>query len=103
MAKEIEKNIDIPHGISVSIGILSMGLMQDIDIKDILKALDKLKIFENANQYGLTKKIIEKSFISLKVRKDRYSIINRYENDNIYKTIILNKLLEIIDKEMKIC
>ena len=103
MAKEIEKNIEVPHGISVSIGILSMGLMQGRDIKEVLTAIDKLKVFENANQYGLTKKIIEKSFMSLKIRKDRYSIINRYENDNKYKTMILNKLLEIIDKEMKIC
>lgn len=103
MAKEIEKNIDVPHGISVSIGIFSMGLMQDREIKDVLKAIDKLKVLEKANQYGLTKKIIEKSFMSLKIRKDRYSIINRYENDDEYKTKILNKLFEIIDKEMKIC
>ena len=103
MAKEIEKNIDIPHGISVSIGILSMGLMQNRNIRDISKAINKLKVFENANQYGLTKRIIEKSFLNLKVRKDRYSIVNRYENDNEYKTEILNKLLRMIDEEIDIC
>lgn len=100
MAKEIEKNIEIPHGISVSVGILTMGLMQNRNIKDILKAINKLKVFENANQYKLTKKIIEKSFMNLKVRRNRYSIINRYENNNNYKAKILNKLLEIIDKDI---
>ena len=103
MAKEIEKNIDIPHGISVSVGILSMGLMQNRNIRDILNAINKLKVLGKANKYGLTKEIIEKSFMSLNVRKDRYTIINRYKDNNDYKKRILNKLLKIIDKELKIC
>ena len=96
MAKEIEKNIDIPHGISVSVGILSMGLMQNRNIKDILKAINKLKVFEKANQYGLTKKIIEKSFLELKPREDRYTIINRYKKSKKIKEEILGEIFKAI-------
>ena len=96
MAKEIEKNIDIPHGISVSVGILSMGLMQNRNITDILKAINKLKVFEKANQYGLTKKIIEKSFFELEPREDRYTIINRYKKDENLKKEILGEFFKVI-------
>ena len=75
MAKEIERNIDIPHGISVSIGILIMGIMQKRNINDILKVINKLKIFDNASKFGLNNEIIKKCFLNLKPRIDRYKKI----------------------------
>ena len=78
-------------------------ILANRNIEDILNAINKLKVLEKANKYGLTKEIIEKSFMNLNVRKDRYTIINRYKNDNEHKKRILNKLLKIIDKEIKIC
>lgn len=101
MAKEIEKNIDVPHGMSVSVGILSMGLMQNRNIKDILKAINKLKVFDKADQYGLTKKIIEKSFFELEPREDRYTIIDRYVQKIKYKEKIINKLFKIMEKGIR--
>lgn len=103
LAKEIERRINVPHGMSVSIGILVMGLMQNRDILDIMKAIKKLNIFEKANKYGLDKAIIEKSFIDLKPRVDRYSIANRYENKIEEKQKILKELYNIIDGEIKLC
>ena len=102
-AKEIERRISIPHGMSVSIGILVTGLMQGRDVLDILKAIKKLNIFGQINKYGLNKEIIEKSLIELKPREDRYSIVNRYENRIDEKYKILKELYNIIDGEIEIC
>lgn len=103
LAKEIERRINIPHGISVSIGILIMCLMQGRDILDILKAIKKLNVFGQVNKYGLNKDIIEKSFIELKPREDRYSIVNRYEDKIDEKYKILKELYNIIDGEIELC
>lgn len=101
-AKEIERRINIPHGMSVSIGILVMGLMQDRDVLDILKAIKKLNVFGQVNKYGLNKEIIKKSLIDLKPREDRYSIVNRYENKLNERYKILKKLYNIIDGEIEL-
>ncbi len=102
-AKEIERKINIPHGMSVSIGILIMGLMQGRDVLDILKAIKKLNVFGQVNKYGLNKDIIEKSFIELRPREDRYSIVNRYEDKIDEKYEILRELYNIIDGEIELC
>ena len=102
-AKEVERRINIPHGMAVSIGILVMGLMQGRDVIDILKAIKKLNIFGKVNKYGLNKDIIEKSLIELKPRADRYSIVNRYENKIGEKYKILKELYNIIDGEIQLC
>lgn len=102
MAKEIERNIDIPHGISVSVGILTMALMQNRGIKEVLNAIKKMHIFDNSIKFGLNKDIIEKSLLNLKIRKDRYTIVNRYVNDDKYKMKVIYKLFKIIDKELNI-
>ncbi len=102
-AKEVERRINIPHGMAVSIGILVMGLMQGRDVIDILKAIKKLNIFGKVNKYGLNKDIIEKSLIELKPRADRYSIVNRYENKIDEKYKILKELYNIIDGEIQLC
>ena len=103
MAKEIERRINVPHGMAASIGILTVGLMQNRDILEIIKVIKKLKIFEKADKYGLNKEIIEKCFIDLKSREDRYSIVNRYENKIEEKQKILKKLYSIIDGEIELC
>lgn len=103
MAKEIERIINVPHGMSVSIGILAMGLMQKRDISEIVKVIKKLNIFEKADKYGLNKEIIEKSFINLKPREERYSIVNTYENKIKEKQKTLKKLYSIIDGEIELC
>lgn len=96
MAKEIEKRIDIPHGMSVSVGILIMALLQNREIKGILNAIKKMKILENSYKFGMSKSIIEKSFLELEPRNDRYTIINRHINDREIKGKILDNFFKII-------
>lgn len=103
MAKEIERRIEIPHGMSVSVGIIIIGLLQNREINGILNAIKKMNIFENSNKYELSKEIIEKSFLELEPRVDRYTIINRYKKDIEYRKKIIKEFFEIIDKEYKIC
>lgn len=99
MAKEIERRIDIPHGISVSTGILVMSLMQNRDIKNILTAMGKMKIFQNNSKYRLTKEIIEQSFWALEPRIDRYTVIDRCANDKEFKQKVISKFFEIVDRK----
>lgn len=103
MAKEIERRIDIPHGMSVSVGIMIMTLLQNREVNGILNAIKKMNIFENSYKYGLSKEIIEKSFLELEPRVDRYTIVNRYKEDIDYRKKIIKEFFEIIDKEYKIC
>lgn len=103
MAKEIERRIDIPHGMSVSVGIMTMTLLQNREVNGILDAIKKMNIFENSYKYGLSKEIIEKSFLELEPRVDRYTIVNRYKEDIDYRKKIIKEFFEIIDKEYKIC
>lgn len=103
MAKEIERRIDIPHGMSVSVGIMIMTLLQNREVNGILDAIKKMNIFKNSYKYGLSKEIIEKSFLELEPRVDRYTIVNRYKEDIDYRKKIIKEFFEIIDKEYKIC
>lgn len=103
MAKEIERRIDIPHGMSVSVGIMIMTLLQNREVNGILDAIKKMNIFKNSYKYGLSKEIIEKSFLELEPRADRYTIVNRYKEDIDYRKKIIKEFFEIIDKEYKRC
>lgn len=97
MAKEIERNIDIPHGMSVSIGILLMSVLQKRFSYIIYNAILKMKIFENCQRYGLSKDIVEKCFFDLVPRGDRYSIINRYYKNIQMKSENIIKFFEIVE------
>lgn len=94
MAKEIERRIDIPHGMSVSVGIMIMTLLQNREVNGILSAIKKMKIFENSYRFGLSKNIIEKSFLELEPRVDRYTIVNRYMNRKQIKEKILDEFFK---------
>lgn len=77
LAKEIEQKIDIPHGISVSIGIIIMSIIQNQYNENIVKAIMKLKILDKGKEYGLNMNIIVDSLKNIRQREDRYTIINR--------------------------
>ena len=94
LSKEIESKINIPHGISVSIGIIIMSIIQKQYNEDIVKAIIKLKILDKEKKYGLNMKIIVNSLKKIKKREDRYTIINR--NGKI------NNIDEVIQKFEKI-
>ena len=94
LAKEIESKINIPHGISVSIGIIIMSIIQNQYNEDIAKAIMKLKILDKGKEHDLNMKIIVESLKNIKKREDRYTIINR--NDKI------SNINEVIQKFEKI-
>ena len=96
MAKEIEANLDIPHGISVSIGILIMGLMQNRDITKIFKAIKKLNVFEKQYNYGINKDIIQKCIRDLKPRNGRYTIVDKIYTDELYKNKCLMDFFDLV-------
>lgn len=95
-AKEIERRINIPHGMSVSIGILVMGLMQDRDVLDILKAIKKLNVFEKQYNYGINKDIIQKCIRDLKPRNGRYTIVDKIYTDELYKNKCLMDFFDLV-------
>lgn len=99
MAKEIERRIDIPHGISVSTGILVMSLMQNRDIKKLSDAIIKMQIFQESSKYGLTKEVIKQSFLALEPRINRYTVIDRYANNEEFKQSIISKFFEKVDRK----
>ena len=101
LAKEIESKIDIPHGMSVSIGILIMSLIQDRYETNLEKAIMKMKIFENNNNYGITKEIIKQTLLNVKVREDRYTVINRNRKSKEEKIMIVDKVYSVINEVVK--
>lgn len=100
LAKEIEQKVNIPHGISVSIGIIIMSIIQDQYNVDIVKAIMKLKILDKGKEFGLNLKVITDSLKNIKQREDRYTIINRKRNINNIDGIV-EKFKKII-KENKV-
>jgi len=91
MAKEIERRTEIPHGISVSLGIIIMTIMQKRNLNRILQCIKKIKILDKVQEYGISKELITSCFENLKPRKDRYTIVNRCYKDKLYKDKVLQK------------
>lgn len=96
-AKELEKTINIPHGIAVAIGIIIMSLYQqnlDLQIVDCIK---KLSIFHDIEKYRITQEMLKDILLNLKPRSDRYSIINLFNNDENKIDSILNEFKNITE------
>ena len=85
----------MPHGISVAFGILIMSLFQANYSNDIEKCFEKLKIFDFASKYKVTKKLIRKNLKELKPREGRYTIVDILDKDDIE---INNRINQILDK-----
>lgn len=80
-AKELEAIKRVPHAISVSNGILLMSLLQNKFSEEVFSAIKKLKIFDDEKLYEINEKILKEAFLNVKVRSDRYSIVNLNNND----------------------
>ena len=100
LAKEIEKRVNIPHGISVSVGIIIMSIIQEQYNNNIVKSIMKLGILDNGKSYGLNLKTIADSLNNVKQRKDRYTIINRICSINNINGVL--EKFENIIKENKV-
>jgi len=92
-AKALEKRILVPHGISVGLGILIMSLFQDNYSDDIEKCFEKLKIFDFADKYHVTKKIVMKNLEELQPRNGRYTIVNLLDRNDIEIKERINQIL----------
>ena len=90
-AKKLESKIDVPHGISVSLGIIIMTIWQGREVKEILKALDKIQVLDKMQIYGVNKKIIQECTHNLTPRNGRYTIVDKYFNKVTYVDEILEK------------
>lgn len=84
-AKKIESMINVPHGIAVSLGIILMSIMQEREVDKIVDIIKKIKVLDRCEEYGINRSIIEKSLLTLMPRKDRYTIVDRFYNNNDYK------------------
>ena len=90
MAKEIERRLDIPHGISVSIGIIIMSIMQERESERIRNAINKIKVFDKQKFYGINQNLIIECLENIKPKDGRYTIIDRYVKNKSSKEDILN-------------
>ena len=80
-AKELEAIKRVPHAISVSNGILLMSLLQNKFSEEVLSAIRKLRVFEDEHLYGINEKLLKEAFFNVKVRPDRFTIVNLDNND----------------------
>ena len=96
-AKELEQRILVPHGISVAIGILIMSVYQSQYSTDVENCFKKLRIFDNAEKYKVTKEIVNKVFNELEPRVDRFSRVNMINKNDEKKREKINAIFERIN------
>lgn len=97
-AKALEKEINIPHAISVGNGIVLMVIAQNLISNNdkeykkgiiIINLLKKMNIFSLNKKYNVDYELIKRVFNNLKPRDDRYTVINLiYKNEEIKKSIL---------------
>lgn len=93
-AKELESMIDIPHGISVSLGIIIMSIAQGRQVDEIINSIYKLKVLDKQYSYGINKDIIQRCTRNLKPRNGRYTIVDKYFNNDKYINEVLEKFFD---------
>lgn len=105
-AKALEKEINIPHAVSVTNGMILMIISQSMinnngelteQDKLVIETLKKLNMFELNLQYGITYELIYRVFKNLVPRSDRYSVVNLIYKNNELK----DKILDIYKEYMK--
>lgn len=94
-AKELERRIDIPHGISIASGITLMSQLQDNYSNEVQNALQQMGILNKISIHGGLRRTVEEALLGLVPRKDRYTILNettidlgqiKFLTDNLFKT-----------------
>ena len=109
-AKALEKEISIPHAVSVTNGMLLMIISQSMIMnngelteqdKKIIEILKKLNMFELNLQYGITYELVYKVFKNLVPRSDRYSVVNLICDNDEIKNKVLGKYKEYMKGFLK--
>lgn len=98
LAKEIESKINIHHGISVSISIIIMSLIQNNISKDVYDCILKIGILKDIKKYNITRKFLFNLLKNLSARIDRFSIVDIYNRDDNFINSILDKYEKIISE-----
>lgn len=96
LAKEIEQHIKIHHGISVSISIIIMSLIQGQPSPKIYNILLKIGVLKNLEDKGITRDFLFRILKELSARNDRYSIVDVYSRDDKF----INEILDEYEKIM---
>ena len=74
-----------------------MSIAQGREIDEIINSIYKLKVLDKQYIYGINKDIIQICTKNLKPRNGRYTIVDKYFNDDKY----INKVLEkFFDKKI---
>lgn len=100
LAKEIEQHIKIHHGISVSISIIIMSLIQKQSFKEIYDILLKMGVLNNLEEKGITREFLFKTLKMLRTRSDRYSIVDIYSRDDKFINEILDEFYKIVSGDI---
>lgn len=100
-AKALEKHVDIPHGVSVSFGILLMSILQNNFSTDVAESIQKIGTLKFIDELDITRELIEDVLANLKLRDDRYSIINEVSLDKNIAEETVDKFIELTGIKLK--
>lgn len=89
-AKALEKQVDIPHGVSVSFGILLMSILQDSFSKELCDSIHKIGTLKFAKEMGISRSLIKSVLLNIVARDDRYSVLNEVSLDENRVEKLLN-------------
>lgn len=76
-SRKLEDSIKIPHGFSVSLGIIVMSYFQNNDHNKIKIILQNTGLINTAVKRGASPYLVKNMLLSLKPRADRYSILDK--------------------------
>jgi glycerol-1-phosphate dehydrogenase [NAD(P)+] len=100
-AKALEKRIDIPHGVSVSLGVLLMSLLQDNYSSAIAKTINRIGTLKFIEELGITREVVEEALANIKPREDRYSVINEVSMDSAIARTTVDELIRLTGVKLK--
>ena len=93
-AKALEKQIDIPHGVSVSLGILLMSILQNNYSSDVASSINKIGTLKFIGEAGITKNLIIEVLTNMRPRKNRYTIIDETPLTKDKAAKVIQKLID---------
>ena len=97
-ASTLERYIDIPHGLAVSIGITLMSIAQGRQSEDIYLALKKLGMYDAIERYNVSDSLIIKVLNEIAPRVDRYTVIDVFDFTPENNQKLINEFRQIVAK-----
>lgn len=94
-AKKMEKLIDVPHGVSVSVGIILMSLIQENQPTHIADIIRRIGTLSGAHKNIANEDLIREALSILAPRSDRYSVIDITEFNDDYIDHLIQQFMQI--------